>query len=72
MECFFGKLKSTYFYNDFHVHIVVWIFWSFKNVMYWIIILTLDFFVLYYEVQILVTWNDHESNVLMKYKVKYV
>jgi hypothetical protein len=37
--------------------------------MYWIVILFLDFFALYYEVQILIIQNNHEYGVLMKCKV---
>jgi hypothetical protein len=34
--------------------------------------LVLEFFTMYFKVQILVIWNNHESGVLMNGKVKYV
>jgi hypothetical protein len=40
--------------------------------MKWIIILFMEFFTMYYEVQILVIWNNHESDVLMNESVKCV
>jgi hypothetical protein len=64
------KLISINFHSDFHVHIIVWSFWSIKNVMYWIVILSWDFSTLYFKVQILIIWNNHEYDVLMNCKVK--
>jgi hypothetical protein len=40
--------------------------------MKWIVILFLDFFTMYTELQILVIWNNHEFGVLMNGSVKYV
>jgi hypothetical protein len=40
--------------------------------MKWIMILILKFFIMYFEMQILVIWNNHEFGVLMNGKVKCV
>jgi hypothetical protein len=40
--------------------------------MYWIVILSLYFSALYFEMEILVIWNNHEFSVLMNYRVKCV
>jgi hypothetical protein len=69
---FLVKQKSTYFYCDFHIYIIVWIFYNINNVMKWIIILFLDFSTLYYEMQILVIWNNSEYNALMNCKIRCV
>jgi hypothetical protein len=40
--------------------------------MKWIVILFLEFFTMYLEVQILVIWNNHEIGVLMNGRIKCV
>jgi hypothetical protein len=40
--------------------------------MKWIVILFLEFFTMYFEMQILVIWNNHEFDVLMNDNVKCV
>jgi hypothetical protein len=40
--------------------------------MKWIIILFLDFSTLYYEMKILVIWNNSEYNALMNCKIRCV
>ncbi len=63
--------RSINFYNEFYVHIVVWI----------VIVLEYDemkcnivfgVFKMYFEMQILVIWNIHEYGVLMNGNVKNV
>jgi hypothetical protein len=66
------KQKSKDFCSDLHIYIVVWIFCSIKNVMKWIVILSLDFSTLYFEMQILVLWNNNESGFLINYKIRCV
>jgi hypothetical protein len=44
----------------------------YQNMMKWVIILFLDFFTIYSEVQILVIWNNHEFGVSMNCNVKCV
>jgi hypothetical protein len=53
------------FYNEFYVHIVVWIVlvWEYDEMKCNII--SRVFFKMYSEVQILVIWNNHEYGVLM-------
>jgi hypothetical protein len=40
--------------------------------MKWNVILFMVFFTMYFEVKILVIWNNHEYGVLMNGNVKYV
>jgi hypothetical protein len=40
--------------------------------MKWVVILFLEFFTMYSEMQIMVVWNNHESGVLMNGNVKGV
>jgi len=47
-------------------------FLYYKIMMKWIVILFLEFFLMYSEVQIMVICNNHESNVLMNDSVKFV
>ncbi len=47
-------------------------FLYYKIMMKWIVILFLEFFLMYFEVQIMVICNNHESNVLMNDSVKFV
>jgi hypothetical protein len=40
--------------------------------MKWIVVLFMEIFIMYFEIQILVMWNNHEYGVLMNVNVKYV
>jgi hypothetical protein len=40
--------------------------------MKWIVMLFIEFFFMYYEVQVLVIYNNHEFDVLMNGSVKFV
>jgi hypothetical protein len=45
----------------------------YENMMKWNVILFLEFlFIMYFEVQVLVLWNNHEFGVLMNGNVKNV
>jgi len=59
------KERGINFYRDFYVHIIVWI--SCSNKIWWneLKFCLRIFFVVYFKVQILVIWNNHESGVLM-------
>jgi hypothetical protein len=64
--------RSTYFYNEFYVHLLCEFFVVLDydemncNIVFGV------FFTMYFEVQIQVIYNNHESNVGMNGSVKFV
>jgi hypothetical protein len=61
--------KNTYFYNEFYVHLLCE-FFVVSN--YDEMNCNLEFVIMYFEVQILVICNNHESDVGMNGNVKFV
>jgi hypothetical protein len=64
--------RSTNFYNEFYVHIVVWIILVREYDEMKCNFVSGVFFTMYYEMQILIIWNNHEYGVLINGKVKCV